>query len=97
MLTLHDPYSHGVSNTSSLLIEMVKAHIGGKTHNNYKVEIPMANVGWGVLRISHLEISGHGCWRGGRFFQNKGKSSIGLAKIKLVFTKMKDPSGWRFC
>jgi hypothetical protein len=30
MLTLHDPYSHGVLSTSSLLIEMVKAQIGGK-------------------------------------------------------------------
>jgi hypothetical protein len=30
MLTLHDPYSHGVSNASSLLIEMLRAQIGGK-------------------------------------------------------------------
>jgi hypothetical protein len=29
------------------------------------------------------------------FFKTR-KSSIGLAKIKLVLTKMKDPNGWSF-
>ncbi len=67
----------------------------GWIHKNYKADTPMANVKWGASNTSYLEGSGEGCWRGGRVFWNKWKSSINYGKTKWIYTKTKHPSGCR--
>jgi len=55
----------------------------------------MTNVRLGASKTCHLKGSGQGCWRGGTFFWNKIKFSIGCGKTKCVYAKAK--GSWNFC
>ncbi len=59
----------------------------GWTHKNGKADTPMANVKWGASNTNYLEGSGQGCWRGGRVFWNKWKSSIDYGKTRWIYIK----------